>query len=333
MISMLVTEASQVAEARRRATSVARALGFGETATGRVALVATELATNLVKYATNGEILIGSYERGDETGVEIMALDRGEGLADAQKALSDGHSTGGSAGIGLGAIRRLSRTFDIFSSPGRGVAVLSRVCPSETKVLPADPRHPDFGVATVPLRGEVANGDAYCLRPNGGGWTLIVADGLGHGPDAARASSEAVRVFRDHEDEQPTAILAAVHAGLRSTRGGAVSVARYDVGKALLTFCGVGNVAGTIVEGGRSRGTVVLAGTAGHNARRLQAFEYPLAPGGLFVLCSDGIGSGWNLGDYPGLTAAHPALMAAILYRDHARARDDATVAVVRAGT
>ena len=122
-----------------------------------------------------------------------------------------------------------------------------------------------------------------------------------------------------------------MHAGLRATRGGAVSVASYDAGARVLTFCGIGNVTGTVIEDGKARGTVALAGTAGHNARRFQAFEYTLTPGGLFVLCSDGIASGWSLGDHPGLMAAHPALMAAVIYRDHARARDDATAAVVRA--
>ncbi len=331
MISVTVTEASQVAEARRRATRVASDLGFDETAAGRVAIVVTELATNLVKYASRGEILVGSYEQGEETGVEMMALDRGDGLADAEAALSDGHSTGGTAGFGLGAVRRQSRTFDVSSSLGRGMAVLSRVAPGRVPARPLPPAIPEFGVVTVPLRGEVANGDAYCLRHHADGWTLIVADGLGHGQEAATASSEAVRLFRDHEDEHPTAIIAAVHGGLRPTRGGAVSVARYDAGRALLTFCGIGNVAGTLVDGAVSRGTVTLAGTAGHNARRLQAFDYPLAPDGLFVLCSDGIGSGWSLNDYPGLAGAHPALVAAVIYRDHARARDDATVVVVRA--
>lgn len=330
MISVRVTEGSQVAEARRRAAGVASGLGFDETATGRVALVATELATNLVKYASGGEILVGSYEDGDETGVEMMALDRGDGLADAEAALSDGHSTGGTAGAGLGAVRRQSRTFDICSSFGRGMAVLSRVAP--TKVRRPDPSPVEFGVVTVPLRGEVANGDAYCLRSHSDGWTLVVADGLGHGPEAARASSEAIRVFRDHEHEHPTAIVTAVHAGLRATRGGAVSVARYAATTGMIAFCGVGNVAGTVVEGGTARGTVALSGTAGHSMRRLQAFDYPLAPGGLFVMCSDGIASGWSVYDHPGLSEAHPALVAAVIYRDHGRARDDATVAVVRVG-
>ncbi len=329
MNSVPVTEASQVAEARRCAAATAKRLGFDETATGRVALVATELATNLVKYATGGELLVGTYEHGAETGVELLALDRGNGLADAEGALADGHSTGGTAGLGLGAVRRQSQDFEVISSLGRGMAVLSRLAAARTR--PPHPPMAEFGAVSVPLKGQAANGDTHCFRPHGDGWTLVVADGLGHGTEAAKASNEAVGIFRDHEDGSPEKIVEAIHAGLRATRGGAVSVARYDAVRGTVAFCGLGNVAGTTVQGGTAHGTVVLAGTAGHNARRIQAFDYPLAPGGLFVLCSDGIGSGWSLADYPGLAEAHPALVAAVIYRDFARTRDDATVAVARA--
>jgi serine/threonine protein phosphatase PrpC len=70
--------------------------------------------------------------------------------------------------------------------------------------------------------------------------------------------------------------------------------------------------------------------TEGGSARRIQEFEYPLRPDDLFVLCSDGIATGWTLDGHPGLASAHPTLVAGVIYRDFARARDDATVLVVR---
>ena len=110
----------------------------------------------------------------------------------------------------------------------------------------------------------------------------MVADGLGHGPEAAKASEEAVRLFRRHQDDAPSTILSAVHAGLRHTRGGAVSVARYDREAERLTFAGIGNVAGAVVGNGETKRTVSLAGTAGHAARRIQEFEHPMRADGLF---------------------------------------------------
>ncbi|MCJ2136423.1 SpoIIE family protein phosphatase [Methylobacterium sp. J-026] len=327
MLSVPVTEASQVAETRRRAVTMAQGLGFDETAAGRVAIVATELATNLVKYGTAGEVLIGTFEDETGTGIELLALDRGAGFPNVDDALRDGHSTGGSAGTGLGAVRRQSQAFDVISWPGRGTAVVARL---QKSVAASAAPQATVGAVTVPLKGETANGDAYCVRRRGDGWTAIVADGLGHGPLAAQASDQAVRLFRKHEDAPPGAILAAMHAGLGHTRGGAVSVARYDPDRAQVTFAGIGNVAGAAVGAGGTKRTVSLPGTAGHVARRIQEFEYRLDPDGLFVMCSDGIGTAWALEAYPGLIGAHPSLIAGVLYRDFTRVRDDATVVVIR---
>lgn len=327
MIAVAVSESSQVAEVRRHAASLAQCLGFGEPATGRVAIVATELATNIVKYGTAGEVLIGTFESGEEAGLQLVALDKGGGLADLGEALRDGHSTGGSAGTGLGAVRRQSQLFDIVSWPGRGTGVLARLTASPSADRGAGEPF-TFGAVEVALRGEPVSGDAYCVRRREAGWTVFLADGLGHGPLAAQASEEAVRVFRLHEHDALEAILGAVHAGIRHTRGGAVSVARYDPDRQILQFAGLGNVAGAVVTGADVKRTVTLAGTAGHSARRFQVFEYPFTSRSLFVMCSDGIGTSWTLDNYPGLTRAHPALIAGILYRDFARGRDDATVVV-----
>jgi len=305
-------------------------MGFDETAAGRVAIVATELATNIVKYGVPGEILVGTYEDGTGSGVEILALDKGPGLSDLGLPLRDGHSTGGSAGEGLGAVRRLSGAFDIVSRPGSGTAVLARL--SHGRAAPSSETLPVFGAVSVPLKGETANGDAYAVRERADGWTVMVADGLGHGPEAAKASQEAVRVFRRQQDREPSAILSAVHAGLRHTRGGAVSVARYDREAEVLAFAGIGNVLGAVVSGSAAKRTVSLAGTAGHAARRIQEFEYPMRPDGLFLLCSDGIATGFSIDGYPGLAGAHPSLVAGVVFRDFARARDDAIVLVVRGG-
>lgn len=330
MISVPVTEASQVGEARRRAGVVSKQLGFGETAAGRVAIAVTELATNLVKYGAAGEILLGTFEDDTGTGVELIALDKEPGFANVAEALRDGHSTGGSPGTGLGAVQRQSQAFDIVSTPGRGTAVLARI-----QAAPRSPQAPfelpsRFGAVVLPLQGETACGDAYAICSRASGWTVIVADGLGHGPNAAQASEEAIRLFRKNENKAPDEIIAAVHAGLRHTRGGAVSVARYDANRAVLVFAGIGNVAGAIVNGGETKRMVSLAGTAGHMVRRIQAFEYPFPLDSLLVMCSDGIGTSWSFDRYPGLVGAHPSLIAAVIYRDFARGRDDAAVVVAR---
>jgi anti-sigma regulatory factor (Ser/Thr protein kinase) len=326
MIAVVISDASQVGEARRQATTIAEQNGFSGDESGRVALVATELATNLIKHGGGGEVLAGPYQDADGSGVEIIALDQGRGMTNVEACLQDGYSSAGTAGNGLGAVIRQSHFVDIASWPGAGTAVMARVNagrPDPRRTAP----HPAWGAISIPMPGEIVCGDSFTASSEGNVSTLFVADGLGHGQDAAEASVEAVRLFHRFGGHQVPTLLDYVHGGLRSTRGAAVSIARFDPAARRVTFAGVGNVAGALAANGNLKRMVSMPGTAGHNARKIQAFDYPF-DGGLIILHSDGLTSNWALSRYPNLHMFHPTLIAAILYRDFARRRDDATVLV-----
>jgi len=326
MIDTSVKEASDVAEARRAATTEAQHQGFGENDVGRVALVATELATNLIKHGGGGELLVGSYEEGGTTGVEILALDKGRGMSNVEDCLRDGYSSAGTQGHGLGSVIRQSHFVDIASWPGVGTAVLAQV--TSGKASPQRvPSHTGWGAVSVAKAEEEVCGDSWSVSRNGDVVTLFVADGLGHGQEAADASVEAVRVFQRFQGHQIPTLLDYVHGGLRSTRGAAVSLARFDPAAKKIVFAGVGNVAGVLSSNGTLRRMVSMPGTAGYNARKIQSFEYPFERG-LVILHSDGLSSSWSLGQYTNLDVAHPTLIAGVLYRDFGRRRDDATVLV-----
>ena len=330
MHTIAVVEASQIAEARRVASKQATVLGFDETEVGRVALVATELATNLIKHGGGGEILIGDHQDARGSAVEMIALDRGRGIVDLQACLADGYSSTGTAGHGLGAIRRLSQLMEVVSWPELGTAILTRVGPD-----PGTATSPDqldwSGAVSVPMPGEEACGDSCVALGGVNGRSLLVADGLGHGPEAAAASNEAVRLFQRHQGLPVPQLLELLHAGLRHTRGAALAIARIEVGANKVVYGGIGNIAGTLISGTEIRRMVSLNGTAGLNARKFQAFDYPGHD--LVILHSDGLMTNWSLNRYPGLQCAHPALIAAVLYRDFARRRDDVTVLVARCRT
>jgi serine phosphatase RsbU (regulator of sigma subunit) len=186
------------------------------------------------------------------------------------------------------------------------------------------------GGVNVPYPGEPVSGDAWATRETPGTTLLMVADGLGHGTNAAAASRAAVEAFRSERGAAPAESLERIHLALRATRGAAVAVAAVDREKGLVRFAGIGNVSGTIVSGETTRSVVSHHGTAGGAARRIQEFTYPWNGGDILVLHSDGLGSHWTLAGYPGLAQRHPALIAGVLYRDHRRGRDDTTVVVVR---
>jgi anti-sigma regulatory factor (Ser/Thr protein kinase) len=324
VISAPVTESSQVAHARSRASGAATAIGLGEVDAGRAALVATEMATNLIKHGGGGELLIGSYEDRTGAGLELIALDRGRGILNLQSSLQDGFSSSGTAGHGLGAIRRQSQVMEVVSWPNRGTAVLSRIS--------RDQRSHSAGSLTAPWScisiakpGEEVCGDGWAAVDTPAGRTLLVVDGLGHGAGAAAAATEAVRLFQRHASLPVADILDYLHAGLRATRGAAVAIARIEVERARVVYGGIGNIAAAVIADGQLRRMISMSGTAGHVARRIQTFDYPYA-GGLVIMYSDGLSTSWTLDAYPGLMRAHPSLIAAVLYRDYARRRDDATV-------
>jgi anti-sigma regulatory factor (Ser/Thr protein kinase) len=327
MIALAVQDQSQVAETRRRATEMAGRQGFGDTDTGRVALVATELATNILKHGKSGEVLIGVYGEGPDSGIELVALDKGPGIANLAASLADGYSTAGTAGRGLGAVVRQSHFVDVASWPGAGTAILARLKRGQPPEGFSDTSR--TGAVSVPMPGEEVCGDSWSVAVGGDETTLMVADGLGHGPDAAEASVEAVRLFHRFIGHRPPVLLDYIHGGLRATRGAAVSIARVLPASGKVVYAGIGNVAGVLAVGGELRRMVSMPGTAGHNARKIQAFDYPFTSG-LVILHSDGIASSWTLNRYPNLAARHPTLIAAVLYRDLTRHRDDATVLVAK---
>ncbi|MCA1961898.1 MAG: ATP-binding protein/SpoIIE family protein phosphatase [Desulfomonile sp.] len=326
---MSVTDRSAASEARREAERVASKLGFGKADIGSIAIIVTEVAKNLAKYATKGELIIQTLQSEGRFGIELTALDQGPGMANPSACLQDGFSTGGSPGTGLGAIKRLSSLFDVFSVPGQGTAILSRFWSKASKGPPKGGSW-EIGALCVPKPGQTVSGDGCAWKADNLGLRVIVTDGLGHGPLAANASLEAIKGFHSHAHLSLTELLKVIHDALRSTRGAAVGLAHVYPENGIVRFVGVGNIAGVVIEPSRSRNMVSHNGTVGSELRKIQEFEYPWSNDATLIMYSDGISSRWNLDAYPGLIKRHPSLVAGVLYRDHGRGTDDSTIVVIR---
>lgn len=182
----------------------------------------------------------------------------------------------------------------------------------------------------VPLRGEKVCGDACSARLEGRDLAVLMSDGLGHGPGAAEASLAAVGVFEEQSGLDHAELLERIHGALRGTRGAAVALVRFSPGECTVQFTGVGNISGVLMSAGSARQMISYPGTVGMEMRKVQTMSYPWADSTLAVLHSDGIATHWSLEPYAGLERQDPAVIAAILYRDFARQRDDASVLVVR---
>ncbi|HET7341831.1 MAG TPA: SpoIIE family protein phosphatase [Methylomirabilota bacterium] len=328
-VAVSVTDASGVSAARRSAAALTRAAGFGETEAGRLAIVVTEAATNLLKHGDGGEVLLETVTADAGLGVQMLALDRGRGMASVAVAARDGYSTAGTAGTGLGAIGRQADLCEIQSLPGHGTVVLAQVWARTP--APTHGRRVSVGAACAPGPGEDVSGDGWAVIQHSGRTVVLVVDGLGHGPIAADARRQAIRIFQSGPSAAPADLVSALHAGLRSTRGAAVAVADIDPERRCLRFCGLGNIGAAVLSGGGRRSLVSHNGTAGHAARKIDEFTYPWPDDAVLVAHTDGLVSHWSLDAYPGLTARHPSLLAGVLYRDFKRGRDDVTVVVARA--
>lgn len=330
-IAIPVADASQVGEARRAVTRIAAEANLNETDRGRVSIIVSELATNLVRHTRGGEILLRSVTGQDRKWIEIVSIDRGPGMADPDRCMQDGYSTGGTSGNGLGAARRLATEFEVYSAVPTGTVVFSRL---KTETPLTESARFQWGVISRPATGEDVCGDTWCLAEQQDVLMLMVADGLGHGPDAAAAARKAADAFDEYPFTTPTIIIDRANVLMRGTRGGAIAVARVESGARRMRYAGIGNISGTLHQFSpqhTSRGLFSHNGTAGVQMRHVQEFEYPVPPRSLLMMYSDGLLGRWTLDPYPGLSQRHPGVIAAVLYRDFIRGRDDVTVAVVRA--
>ena len=322
-----ITEPSEVAAVRRSACALAEACGFSEVRTGEVALVVTEAATNILKFATSGEILIRSLERNETVGLEILAIDSGPGMTNVPHYMGDGNSTAGTYGLGLGTIERLSDEFDIFSDADKGLVLFSILW--KDRVIQDDLGW-QIGAICLPIASEDVSGDAFEIRVTHNDCTILLSDGLGHGYAAAEASRAAQEVILDNDDSSPSLLLQKCHKALKGTRGAAIAISCIDRAQCELRFAGVGNIVACLFDNHSRRHLVSHNGIVGNNLLKIQEFTQSWDTHHFLIVHSDGINTRWDLNQYPGLSNAHPLLVAGVLYRDFSRGRDDVSVVMLR---
>lgn len=167
--------------ARGAAATLARRIGLDGYRSSEVALAVSEAATNLQRHARDGALLLRVLRTPDRAGVEFVTVDTGPGIADVEAALSDGVSSAGTLGIGLGAVARLADAFDIHSLPGKGTVMAAQFWAREAGDGPTGGPTSVASGLTRPISGETSCGDAWAVRIDEGG------------PETSRSSSGAVR--------------------------------------------------------------------------------------------------------------------------------------------
>jgi anti-sigma regulatory factor (Ser/Thr protein kinase) len=298
-------------------------------AASELAIVVNELASNLVKHGGGGELVLSRLRDDDRAGIEMLAIDKGVGISNLARSMTDGYSTAGSLGVGMGAIARLAKDVDVYSRPGSGTSMLARVWRDRGAVAPLA-RIVRAGAVGVPKVGQEVSGDAWALREIKGTTVVMVVDGLGHGPQAALTTAVAMRYFERCTHTSPVDIMTGLHQAMRPTRGAVAAVAALHPETSTLRYAGVGNIAGVMMGAdGTRRHLMSFDGTLGYQVRVIRDAVHDWTSGSWFAMFSDGVSPRLDASAYPGLSQHDPALAASVLYRDFHRTNDDATILVV----
>jgi anti-sigma regulatory factor (Ser/Thr protein kinase) len=317
---------------KREITRLAGNHGFSPVEVGKIDIIVAEMASNLFKHgAVDGEILVKPLGP-QAAGLEILCLDKGPGMPHVQRMVEDGVSTAGTSGQGLGAIKRLSDEFNIFSQPGVGTVILSRLYKSQHKPKKFALKKFDVGVVMVPKAGQKACGDGWAMRQAINKCHFLVTDGLGHGEHAHLASQEATQAFLTNTNLSPADLIRNIHGAIKKTRGAVGNVATIDLNHQTLTYCGVGNIAGRVLTGPDAPKSVIsYNGIIGHNIpTSLHNHQIEWGNNSLLILHSDGLKSKWDLSRFKDLTRHETSIIAALVYKQFARGTDDTLVLAVR---
>ncbi|MFJ4523539.1 SpoIIE family protein phosphatase [Streptomyces sp. NPDC088810] len=332
-----VHDSTRVRDARIAAREACVQAGLAPVRTADAELVATELATNLLKHAGGGLMVVNLVvppTGGAGTSVQLCSLDHGPGITDVGAALRDGWSTAaGSLGAGLGSCLRSANSFHLYSLPGRGTVATARIDREPGRRGGSAAPVPAGGI-TVALAQAEQCGDAWTWARSGSLLTVLLADGLGHGAKAAHASGAAVEELRRAAHLPPGELLRRLHGVLRPTRGAAVTVAQVDEERAELSFAGVGNVGARMRTGDSWTSLVSHPGIVGaYFPAHVPVRRVPWRGDSLLVLHSDGLPSRWRPPEDPLLLAHDPSVVAAAILRDAGSparpVRDDTSVAVL----
>ncbi len=190
----------------------------------------------------------------------------------------------------------------------------------------------EWGVASRPLPGEAALGDAHFVHESPSAIVIGVLDALGHGDEAAATARLAVDTLAQYRDEPIESLIQRCHHALIGSRGIVVSLAAFDFAECTMTWLGIGDVEGHLVLADRSAvpSQLTLVRWGGIVGGRLPAIRpsiLPISDGDMLVLMTDGVRPALGNVVYVG---GSPQLIADHLLAGGFKGSDDGLVLVAR---
>src|SRR6476661_6363355 len=151
---------------------------FNERKVGEIDIIVSEMVSNLVKHAGGGQVYVRLFEEEGLQGIELISMDEGPGMTDVSRMVTDGVSTKNTLGHGLGAMKRLSDVFQVYSLKEWGTVILIRIFETE---MPQFVRPSKWEVSSIvlPKPGEKECGDGFYCTSTNDHIRFFLGDGLG----------------------------------------------------------------------------------------------------------------------------------------------------------
>lgn len=325
-----IHDKSFVAFVKREIHNAAVHESFSVSRTGIIDIAVSELTSNIIKHAVNGELLARFSRENNRKVFEMICMDSGPGIRNVSNSMKDGVSTTRTLGQGLGALQRLSDIFQVYSIVKWGTVCYCKIYAS-THPSAARPPAIKVGALNVAKPGQTVSGDGFQIVANSNFTKLFMGDGLGHGPEAYDAVQTAITNFKLCTWNDPAEILKFIHNPSRTKRGlvGAAVVADHRLKK--WQICSVGNIETSLSDGMLTKKYSSHNGIIGANFPALLInHEIALGKHQCLIMSSDGIRSRWELSHFPSILRYDPIILAAVIYKDNARRNDDMSILIAR---
>ncbi|MGB0695436.1 MAG: ATP-binding protein [Rhodospirillaceae bacterium] len=325
---------------------VVRRLGWEDADRSAAVTILSELTRNILRYAALGSCTFWTLTAGAKTHLYLEVTDRGPGIADPDKAMTDGFTSGPGLGIGLPGVRRLADGFRLDTGP-TGTTILVELvrskAPIRRSVVTAPARQQEsryrnrdpvnFGFAWAGYGGLQVCGDwGGVWRIGDSAGLLGLSDALGHGPEASETSRKAIAWMDAHRTLAPEPMMQGLHKTLAGSRGAALALAHVDLAAKTFTFLGVGNVRASLLTA-RMTGLASQNGIVGDGVlESLQPTTRPYNAGDILAFWSDGLPERLPLEKIRARRGVVLQRVAEKMIAEHASKEDDASIVLLRLG-
>jgi anti-sigma regulatory factor (Ser/Thr protein kinase) len=323
-----IYDEASVSAARQRVRETAQRFQLSKEISEKVALIASELTHNQLAHSKQGYFVVRPIERQHVKGLEVIAADIGPGIARPTHAIQDAIAPQSSLGTGLGAVCRLADEVEFDNRLLEGMCIVVR---NFEKRPPS--QSCEIAIMGKPFPGEMISGDDAVFFHSESGVLAGVADGLGHGPEAREASNVAVEALSKNRQMDLDRIVFTLNQELGSTRGCAMSIARFNDSDRTLECASVGDVHCHLYNSRDAHfftSTPLVLGAA-HSAKpRIRTEKATVEPGSILVIFTDGLKSRTTLKGQLDVLRQPPIAIAEHLLETYRRPDDDALVLVAR---